>query len=86
MEHSSCDFRQAQRGVGDQVPALPAGVKFLLEVEKRPAGLEQRQPIGDKTGKPLCSSHFLPGISHGNQTQADPVRSARAKALNGPHQ
>jgi hypothetical protein len=62
-------------------------VKFLFEVEKRPAGLEQAQAIGGKTGKPPpCSSHFLPGISQGNQAQADPVRSARSKALDCPHQ
>jgi hypothetical protein len=61
-------------------------VKFLFEGEKRLAGLKQAQAI-DKTGKPLpCHSHFLSGISQANQTQADSMRSARSKALDGSHQ
>src|SRR5215471_12214071 len=74
LEDSSYDVRQAQRGVGGQVSTLPAGVKFLFEGEKCPAGAQQRHLISDKTGKrPPCSSHLLPAISQGNQAQADPL-------------
>src|SRR5260370_6181615 len=38
-----CDFRQGERGVGDEIAALPAWLKFLFEVEER---LTVLHPVG----------------------------------------
>jgi hypothetical protein len=86
-QHRQSNVREGEPGTGDQIAALPAGMKFLFEGEKRLAMLEQRHPPGGNIGKvPPGESHFLPGVSQCDQGQADSVRSSHPEALDRSYQ
>src|SRR5579875_838982 len=85
IQHGERDPGQGEGCVSDEVAALPARMKFLLEAEERARTSQQAETLGDKAGKlPLWSRHLLAAVGPRRKSQVEHLHPLRPKAHTSP--